>query len=421
MKYLLLGAGNTAIECLKMLLLKNKKVSICLNEDELDNIKEYYSLLEEVILFKDFYNIQFNKYDYIIRSPGLSAKNEYIKYLKKYNIKIINEMELAYLLTNKKGYYIGITGSNGKSTTATLLYECLKKQTNNVLLAGNIGIPLISLIDKINNYTIIILEMSSFQLEDMHELKFDIALILNMSINHLDSVPSLEYYYKSKFNILNLQNTDNYFITNLNDSNINEYIKKYEINSKIIDYSKTILKEKDYILKGEHNILNVKAVVTVLNILGFSVDYSVIKEFNVLKYHLEEIKYKNFNIVNDSKSTTIEALKSAINAYKNKNIILIFGGVNKGADFSILNNYNLKEKICFGKLSNEVNCIVNYKNYYLENCIEYAVNKYDENDVILFSCGCSSFDLFNNYKERGEVFNNLIIKSIDKRCVINND
>ena len=191
MNILLLGAGKTSIECLKTLIKLKKKVSICLNEDELIKIKEYYVLIDKVIIFDDFYKIDFSKYDYIVRSPGLSALNPYIKHLKSNNIKLINEMELTYILSNKKGYYIGITGSNGKTTTATLLYECIKKQTNNVLLAGNIGVPLISLFNKINNYTIIILEMSSFQLEDMNELKFDISCILNLSANHLDNVPSV--------------------------------------------------------------------------------------------------------------------------------------------------------------------------------------------------------------------------------------
>ena len=180
MNYLLLGAGNTTIECLKTLIKLNKKVSICLNKEELIKIKEYYVLIDKVFTFDDFYKINFEKYDYIVRSPGLSSINNYIKHLRDNNIKMINEMELAYILSNKKGYYIGITGSNGKTTTVSLLYECIKKQTNNVILAGNIGTPLISFLDKINNYTIIILEMSSFQLEDMHELKLDISCILNL-------------------------------------------------------------------------------------------------------------------------------------------------------------------------------------------------------------------------------------------------
>lgn len=410
MHYLILGAGKTAIECIKTLVKRKKKVSICLNKDELDKIKEYYSLIEEVITFDEFYSINFNKYTYIIRSPGLSILNPYIKYLKDNNIKMINEIELTYLLSNKKGYYIGVTGSNGKSTTVNLLYECISKQTDNVLLGGNTGTPLISLIDRINNYTIIIIEISNFQLEDMHELKFDISCILNLSINHLDNVSSLDYYYSSKFNILNLQNENNYFVTNLKDDNIVKYLLKYNIKSKVIDYSKTVCLAKEFSLKGSHNLYNIKAVITILTILGFNIDYKIIKEFNPLKYHLEELALnKNYLVINDSKATTIEALKCALEVYKDKNVILIFGGVNKGGDFSFLNNYKLKKKICFGKLSKEINFIVDYKNYDLKECALYALNNVSDNDVILFSCGCSSFDLFNNYIERGEIFNKYIL------------
>lgn len=411
MHYLILGAGKTALCCLEILVKRKKKVSICLNKEELDKIKEYYSIIDEVITFDNFYSINFNKYTYIIRSPGLSILNPYIKYLKDNNINMINEIELAYLLSNKKGYYIGVTGSNGKSTTVSLLYECIKKQTNNVILAGNIGTPLISLIDKINNYTIIIIEISNFQLEDMNELKFDISCILNLSVNHLDNVSSLDYYYSSKFNILNLQNENNYFITNLEDENIRKYISNYNIKSKVIDYSKTSLKTTNFSLKGEHNLSNIKAVITILNILGFKIDYETIRAFNPLKYHLEELPLnKNYIVVNDSKATTVEALKCALDVYKEKNIILIFGGVNKGGDFSFLGNYNLKRKICFGKLSNEISFNVDYKNYDLKECIIDALNNVNDNDVILFSCGCSSFDLFNNYKERGDFFNKIVFE-----------
>lgn len=407
MKCLLLGAGKTAIECLKTLIKLKKNVSICINKEELTKIKEYYVLIDEVYVFDDFYKIDFNKFDYIIRSPGLSILNQYIKYLKDNNIKMINEMELAYILSNKKGYYIGVTGSNGKTTTVSLLYECIKKQTNNVILAGNIGTPLISFLDKINNYTIIILEMSNFQLEDMYELKFDIACILNLSVNHLDNVTDLEYYYNSKFNIVNLQTNNDYLVTNINDIEIKNRLTN--INSKVIDYSSVVLKVNELKLKGEHNKNNVKVVISILNILSFDIDYFLIKNFSPLDYHLQESKYKDVLVVNDSKSTSVDALIKAIDAYKDKNIILIFGGKNKGGDFTLLNKYKLKKKICYGSLSKQIkNVEIDYSDYKLDTCVSYALINSNKDDVILFSCGCSSFDLFNNYKERGAYFDKLI-------------
>ena len=409
MKCLLLGAGKTSIECLKTLVKLKKNVSVCLNKDELVKIKEFYGVIEEVYTFDDFYNIDFNKFDYIVRSPGLSILNPYIKHLKDNNIKLINEMELTYILTNKKGYYIGITGSNGKSTTVSLLYECIRKQTSNVLLAGNIGTPLISLIDKINNYTIIILEMSSFQLEDMHELKFDIGCILNLSINHLDNVTSLEYYYNSKFNITNLQDNTDYLLLDLTDLETIKFISNLTFNSKVINYSKEVFDVKDTKLKGEHNKKNIKAVISILKILGFDIDVFTIKNYLPLKYHLEEKEVNNKLIINDSKSTTPESLKCALETYKDRDIILIFGGKNKGGSFEFLNDYNLKYKICFGDFSKEINNVfVNEKLYYLDDAVKCSLSKCSDNDVILFSCGCASFDLFSSYKERGEYFNKLI-------------
>lgn len=409
MKCLLLGAGRTSIECLKTLVKLKKKVSICLNKDELVKIKEFYGVIEKVYTFDDFYNIDFNKFDYIVRSPGLSILNPYIKHLKDNNIKLINEMELTYILTNKKGYYIGVTGSNGKSSTVSLLYECIRKQTSNVLLAGNIGTPLISLIDKINNYTIIILEISSFQLEDMHELKFDIGCILNLSINHLDNVSSLEYYYNSKFNITNLQSEFDYLLLDLTDKETNNFVSNKDIKSKVIDYSKETLLVNDTKLKGEHNKKNIKAVTSILKILGFDIDVFTIKNYLPLKYHLEESEVNGRLIVNDSKSTTSESLRCALETYKDKNIVLIFGGKNKGGSFIFLNDYNLKYKICFGALSKEIDDVdVDDKVYYLEDAVRCALSNSSDNDVILFSCGCASFDLFSSYKERGEYFDKLI-------------
>ena len=410
MNYLLLGAGKTSIECLKALIKLKKRVSICLNKDELVKIKEYYTALDDVIVFENFYKVNFAKFDYIVRSPGLSALNPYIKYLKTHNIKMINEMELAYILSNKKGYYIGITGSNGKTTTVSLLYECIKKQTNNVILAGNVGIPLISLLDKINNYTIVILEMSSFQLEEMHELKFDISCILNLSVNHLDSVPNVKYYYNSKFNITNLQNSDDYLVIDSNDQEIVNILRNSCIKANVIDYSSIVLKMGNVKLKGEHNKKNIRAVLAILGILGLDIDTVAIKQFNPLEYRLQEKMIKNnILVVNDSKSTSAESLRQAIETYNHKNIVLIFGGKNKGGNFNFLNSYNLKKKICFGSLSEEIIGVnLDYKNFELDGCVEYALNNANNGDVILFSCGCASFDLYKNYKERGKAFDKKI-------------
>jgi UDP-N-acetylmuramoylalanine--D-glutamate ligase len=291
-----------------------------------------------------------------------------------------------------------------------LLYECIKKQTSNVVLAGNIGMPLISMLDKINNYTVVILEMSSFQLEDMHELKMDISCILNLSVNHLDNVPSLEYYYNSKFNICNLQTDNDYLVIDENDDEIKNRINNFNIKSKRIDYSKISLQTNNFKLKGEHNLRNIKAVLAILNILSFDIDLFTIKNFKPLIYHLEETYMQNnILVVNDSKSTSAESLKRAIETYLDKNIILIFGGKNKGGDFRFLNDYKLKKKICYGQLSNELtNVDLDYKNYALDECVMNALSNAKDNDVILFSCGCASFDQFSSYKERGKAFDELI-------------
>ena len=199
-KYLLVGLGVSNKSAYNALVKRGYHVDVLVDKDYRNG--DYNYVDEEVDL---------KQYKYIVKSPGISSLHKFSRLLDGYD-NVINEIELAYFLSNKKGTYIGITGSNGKTTSVSMLYHIMKDVYPSVILAGNIGYPLCDYIDYIRDNTVIILELSSFQLEVISNLKLHISSILSLCPNHLDSVPDLEYYYKSKFNITMNQDESDFFI-----------------------------------------------------------------------------------------------------------------------------------------------------------------------------------------------------------------
>lgn len=419
--YLILGLGISSIAVINKLKELNKKMIIVVNKEEIDRTRKYDEL---VVDYDNLRYLNLDKIKYCIKSPGIPYYHKSVIYLRKNNIKVINEIELAYILANKKGKYIGVTGSVGKSSVVSLLYELIKAKHDNVILAGNIGVPLISKIDEINNDTIIILEVSSFQIDDFISMKFHIALLLNIYDNHLDFYKSNKKYYLSKFKITNNQSKKDYFITRFDNDIINECIDLDKINSTLIDYksdysiyynnlyykSQRLFDISSYKLEGKHNFDNLLACISVLNILNINVSEEVINNFHTLKYHLDKKIINNITFINDSKSTCTSSLKGAIDTYKSKNLILLFGGYNKNLDFEFLNNYSFKRIICFGKLASELDENVNVDSKFesLKLALDYTLMIARPNDIVLFSPGCASFDEFKNYISRGEFFDNYL-------------
>jgi len=425
--YLILGLGVSNLAVVKKLEELNKKMIIVVNKEE---IKNYCDINQTIICFDDIKYLNLNKIKYVIKSPGIPYHNEYILYLRKNKLTILNEIELTYLLSKRKGKYIGVSGSVGKSSVVTLLYNLIRSKRDNVILAGNIGIPLITYLDKINKDTIIILEVSSFQLDDFITMRFNIALLLNIYDNHLDFYKNKTKYYLSKFRLVNNQRNSDYFICDSSNEIINKYIKKINISSNFIDYKKgyyrfanslyyrgnKVVNLLDYKLRGKHNEDNLKSVLTILRILDIKLDISTLKKIEPLKYHLESYNKANIRFINDSKSTSSSSLKSAIETYKDKNIILLFGGYNKNLNFDFIDDYTFKRCICFGKLSSEISVDkIDSKFYSLKLALDYLFLILKENDIVLFSPGCASFDEFDSYIERGEFFDEYIRGHYDNK------
>ena len=393
-KVLLLGMGKSNKSAYKVLK-QNGYLVDCLVDDKYK---------EDGYEYIDIKNINLKEYVYIVRSPGINVFHPFYKLVERME-NVINEVELAYILSSKKGYYIGVTGSNGKTTSVKLLYEILSKKYKNVILAGNIGIPLCEYIEKINEDSIIILEMSSYQLENLKTIKFNISCLLSLCPNHLDSVYSLSFYYKSKFNITRNQNENDYFIFPF------EY-QKYLENG---DVRCINLDELNYIfetsLLGDFNNKNINAMYKISKLLDVD-DYTiktVIRDFKPLKYRIEFVtKLNNTIFINDSKSTTVDSTVACYSSFKGKRL-LICGGKDKNIDFSILNNIN---DICvYGEIKDK---IIGYKANRLIDLYDYIKNNYKKYEYIIFSPATSSFDQYASYVERAEEFNSMIMRLVDE-------
>lgn len=393
---------------------------------------ERHNINAKLVDDKDFNSDILNKVKEIIVSPGIPFYHNIFKLAKKNKIPIISDIEFGYRFY--KGKIIAITGTDGKTTTSSLIYKILKDAKKDVYIGGNYGIPFLEIVEKNNNNSIAVLELSSFQLYSIKNFKADISLILNIDTDHLDWHKKRKHYILSKLKIIKNQTKDDLLIINSKIKNlikgktcpktltvdINKYINENLLKIENIEIDINNLK-----LKGKHNLENIAfAVLTTLN-LGINPEKikKSVEDFKPIPHRLEFIKNINgIEIYNDAKSTTVHATEKAIQSF-NKKIILIIGGINKGSDFSILNKYKNKIKafILIGRdkhqikeqLTSDKSFIYN-TNIFLENTLEDAVKKAfeiaKENEIVLFSPACASFDMFKNYIDRGEKFKEIVKK-----------
>ncbi len=375
--------------------------------------------------------------DLVIKSPGIPSDIHIIKDLSSNNIEIISEIEFAYRLSNLK--IIAVTGTNGKTTTVTCLYEVLKKKFN-VVKSGNIGTPFSEIIynenrEKYLKTDFCILELSSFQIDDIDTFKPDIAMILNISHDHLDRYKDFLDYCKSKINLFKNMNNDDLIVYNHDDEILFAEIEK--IDKKFIEYSldekfsSFYLKNKkiessnsnhsldinDCKLSGIHNTSNFIGVATIASQLGLKDReiFEALKIFEGLEHRFEMFKeVDNIKFINDSKSTNIASVKVAVESI-DKNIILIMGGLPKESDFSAIIDYtrSVKSIIAYGVGSNDIyNSLSDsyevIKINKFEKAITSAIQLAKRGDSVLMSPGCASYDQFNNFEERGDCFKDIV-------------
>ena len=415
---LIYGLGKSGLSSYEFL---KKKNEIFIYDDNKINCKNI-EVKKKIIGYK---NIKKKKIDYIIISPGININRCKLKiFLKKNLKKIYTDLDI-FFNTYNKNKNITITGTNGKSTTAKILYEVLRKQKKDVRLVGNIGNPILTE-KKITNKTIFVVEASSYQLEYSKIFKSNIAVMLNISPDHLERHKTLKNYIRAKFRLIKNQTRKDYAILNTN----NFYIKQQVITQKFLPKIIKVNKQVDpVILKKINNTYfmtdgnkeNLSFVLEVIKILKIKKEkvFKILNKFNGLIYRQQIIfRSKNLTIINDSKATSFSASISILKSMSN--VCWIVGGLAKKGDKFLLSRNNCKEfkAYIFGKNKNffikELKKVIKYESF---NNLKILIKKIfldlkDSKDkkhkTILFSPAAASFDSFKNFEERGKYFNKLI-------------
>lgn len=337
--------------------------------------------------------------DFIVVSPGVANNALLILWAEQFKIPVISEIELAWLLC--PGTVIAVTGTSGKTTVTTLIGKVLEAAGKKVFICGNIGSPFSGEVAKIESDDFVALEASSFQLERVRAFKPKIAVILNFNRNHLDRHKDMEEYLNAKKRIFMNQDNSDYLILNDDDLAVRDLAK--ESKSRVI-----------YFKGGENLNPNQSAVLAVASILGIKSElcFKVFSGFKGIEHRLEFVtKINNIKFINDSKATTAD---STIWALKNipEPIILIAGGRHKGIDYRVIRDLareKVKEAVLIGEAADKIEDALGgslfiQKAVTLEEAVEKAFLKAKPGDCVLLSPMCSSFDMFQNFEERGRVF-----------------
>ena len=409
-KILIYGLGKSGLSVLKYLK-KDNEITTHDDKIKIDNKK-----------------IKKIKFDYIIISPGIDInKCNLSKFLKNNSKKIYTDLDIFYN-HHKENNKITITGTNGKSTTAKILYDVLNDQKVDVRLVGNIGNPIL-LEKKITNRTVFVIEASSYQLEYSKLFKSNISLILNISTDHLERHKTISKYVSAKFKLVKNQSKKDFAILNVKNFYIKRELESKNYLPKIIKIEKNIdsnliKKLNNQYFNTEGNKENLQFILKVAKILKLKKDLLVktLKKFKGLKYRQEIIfKSKKLIIINDSKATTFSSSASLLKSLTN--VYWIVGGQAKKGDKLLLSKKNCKniKAYVFGTnkkfFTSKLKKLMTYE-YFLDLkslvkrlSLEIKLDK--NNKTILFSPSAASFDNFKNFEKRGKYFNQLIKKYIN--------
>ncbi|HKN24728.1 MAG TPA: UDP-N-acetylmuramoyl-L-alanine--D-glutamate ligase [Candidatus Acidoferrum sp.] len=383
--------------------------------------------------------------DLIIPSPGVPADDPLLAKTRSKGITIWSEIELAYRFL--EGELIGITGSNGKTTTTTLVHHILKAAGKKAILAGNVGTPLIACVELMNSETVSVVELSSFQLELTDQFRPDIAVFLNLTPDHLDRHKTLESYAAAKARIFAKQTELDAAVLNADDAPTVALAPKKKAQvfwfsrKKLVDQGACVrgtdvvivhhgkhefaMKIAEIPLAGAHNLENVLAAATAARLAGVDAVTigNAVKSFSGVEHRLEFVtEIGGVRYYNDSKATNVDATLKALDAFPGR-ILVILGGKDKGSDYTVLQK-PLREKAILAlligaaadKIENQIaGSVAIERAGTLQHAVEVASQAAKRGDVVLLAPACASFDQFENYEHRGRVFKELVHKLGDAR------
>lgn len=417
--------------------LKDKFITI-IDRNDVSNSEEVNGDKNIEVIYGENYLDNLDMYDLIFKTPGITFKDMDIENIKP---KLTSQLEI--LLENYKDNIIGITGTKGKSTTSSLIYKILKNQQKDVYLLGNIGNPILDDIEKINNDTYLVIEMSSHQLEFI-KTSPHIGIVLNLFEDHLDHAKTVKHYHECKMNMFKYQTKDDIAIYSKDNENTVNLInknnykgnlysvileKKVEKNTIYLDndlvkYNDKILynKNSERSIIGNHNLSNIMFCLILSEMLKLDLEQTKnsIKNFKPLEHRLELVgTYNGITYYNDAIATIPVATINAIETLKNVDT-LIFGGMDRGIDYQDLIAYlkkcNVRNLICMpttgyniGKiLESEKNCKNIYYVEMLDDAVKLAKQVTEKGKICLMSPAASSYEYFKNFEEKGNKFKELV-------------
>lgn len=455
---LVIGAARTGIAATRLLL--NHGFNVTLTDTKsMDAVKDYsQEIAEEIENLKDSYPEVFKlvlgeqinpdsctEFDLIIPSPGVPETIPVLQKAVEEGIEIISEPELAYRLSSTP--FIAITGTNGKTTTTTLTGEIFKRFNDNSYVVGNIGDAICNYVDQVDENGIFITEIGSFQLDGTKAFKPKGSVILNITPDHLDRHKTMENYINAKAKVFKNQDNTDFTVINIDDPILRELVDNDQVVRKYISLREDVTdgaqlkddslilkdngeeifvsKVKDIGIKGPHNLQNALAAASLAYFYGVPVE--IIKEalesFKGVEHRQEFVATINgVDYINDSKGTNTDAAITALNAME-KPVILIAGGYDKKESYDNLSEKikeNTKKVILFGKTSEDIQNNLKMHGYEnstivqsLEEATTLAHDLAEEGDVVLLSPACASWDMFQDYEQRGRKFKNLVKSYLD--------
>ncbi len=438
-KVLVVGLARSGMAAIKIL--HKLGADIVLSERKpAEELKELATLKELGVTIVDQSMEVFDKdYDLCVKNPGVPYRSPFMEALAQHGVPVITEIELAFQVA-KPQHYIAITGTNGKTTTTTLVYEILNAAfPGKAHLCGNIGIPLCEIVmeeglmEESDHY--IALEISNYQLVNIDRFRPDVATIINLTPDHVDFMGSLEAYYKSKTEVYRNMKPEDTFILNADDPVLAEYVEKYPVPATVKSFSLDNTDTDNYVkdgqlcvgdepvlpltsirLPGKHNLQNVMIAVSVAKVLGIANETikEVVEGFTGVEHRIEFVReLDGVRYYNDSKGTNTDATVTALKAF-DKGVILLLGGFEKGLPMDDVKAHLgcVKKVIGFGACGprlvadtvGEDGIVVTT----LDEAVAEAVKIAEPGDTVLLSPTTSSFDQYTCFEERGDHFKKLV-------------
>lgn len=447
-KILVVGMARSGIAAAGYLLRQGAEVVINDSKDEdklkevIDNFKEYKNV--EYILGRNPQKEELKDIDFAVISPAVPLELDFLVELRKEGKEVFSEIELAYRASKEKKIdFLGITGTNGKTTTTSIVGEIVKEAGLEGYIVGNIGNPAIKAVEEAGEKSVMVTELSSFQLESIVDFKPTVSSVLNLTEDHMNRHHTMENYAKAKMMIFKNQSCENICVLNYDDEITREMAK--ECNAEIVYFSrlnkiengiyvdsdndivisengsiKKVMNAKELSLPGGHNLENSMAAMAICYKYGIDIDVivRVLKTFKAVEHRLEYVDtIEGIMYVNDSKGTNPDSTIKAVQSYENP-IILIAGGYDKGSDFNEL--FEIAKKfvrsaVILGQTGDLIEKTARkhgitdiYRVESIKEAVEKSREIANEGDVVLLSPACASWGMYNNYEERGEDFKTAI-------------